>query len=190
MEQNINPEKSMDERRREMEAEIAANEVADRAYRRRLVRNLIIIGVVIVTAIGGYLGLRPHDEPEVYYTDGSIDYAKQADKLRRTSGFKSVQEFRGGYAIVSDGKKYGIVDVKGTVVCPVKYEAIESNYSEHYPDLCEVRLAGKLGLVDKQGREVVKPIYDDIGPLNGSSMQVTLGKEQFYIDTEGNRVEL
>ncbi|MBM6993176.1 MAG: WG repeat-containing protein [Prevotella sp.] len=182
-------QKTPEELHREMEAEIAANEAADREYRRKLIRNLIIIGVIFAAGISGYLIFRPHNEPDVYYTNGDIDYVKQADKLRRTSGFKSVDEFRGGYAVVSDGKKYGIVDVKGNVICPVKYDAIESNYSQHYPDLCEVNLNGKLGLVDKQGKEVVKPIYDEIGAISSGTMQVTLGKEKFYIDTNGNRME-
>ena len=179
----------MEERRKAMEAEIAANEAADRAYRKRLVRNLIIIGVVLVAVFGGYALLRPHEEPEVYYTDGGIDYVRQADKLRRTSGFKTVVEFRGGYAIVGDGRKYGVVDVKGKVVCPVKFDAIESNYSEHYPDMCLVRLNGKLGLVDKQGREAVKPVYDDIGPISNGAMQVSKDGKDFYIDASGRRLE-
>jgi hypothetical protein len=174
---------------KEMEDEIAANEAADKESRRRLIRNLIIIAIILIGTLGGYLALRPNEEPEIYYKDGNIDYVRQADKLRRTTGFKSVEEFRAGYAIVSDGKKYGVVDVKGTVICPVKYDAIESNYSEHYPNMCQVRLNNKLGLVDKDGKEVVEPIYDDMGPLSNSVIQVTQGEEQFYINTDGKRIE-
>lgn len=182
-------EKTMEQRRQEMEAEIAANEAADQDYRRKRNVTLLIIGVAITVGISSYLAFRPHEEPDVYYTDGSIDYIKQADKLRRTSGFKSVEPFHGGYAIVSDGKHYGVVDVTGKVICPVAYDEVTSNYSEHYPGLCQVRRAGKLGLVDKHGREVVKPIYDDIGPINSGTMEVTMGKDKFYIDSEGNRLK-
>lgn len=182
MEQNC-----QEERRRALEEEIAAREVAEKESRRRLIRNLMITAVVFVAVFGGYLALRPNNEPEVYYKDGDIDYIRQADKLRRTTNFKSVQEFRAGYAIVSDGKKYGVVDVKGNIICPVKYDAIESNYSEHYPDMCQVRLNNKLGLVDKNGKEVVKPIYDDMGPLSNSVIQVVQGKDEFYINMDGER---
>jgi len=182
-------QKSQEERRKEMEAEIAANEAADREYKRKLTRNLIIIAVVIAACIGGYFAFYNPGEPEVYYTNGDIDYVKQADKLRRTTDFDEVQAFRDGYAIVKKGKFYGIVDVKGTIICPVKYEAIESNYSEHYPDLCQVRLNGKLGLVDKKGVEVVKPEYDDMGSISNSIIPVTQNKKQFYIDTEGRKVK-
>lgn len=182
-------QKTQEEIRRELEAEIAANEAAERESKRRLIRNLIITAIVLIAGFGGYLALRPNEEPEIYYKDGDIDYVKQADKLRRTAGFENVQEFRGGYAIVRNGKKYGVVDVKGTVICPVKYDAIESNYSEHYPDLCQVRLNGKLGLVDKDGKEVVQPLYDDMGAISNSTIPVTLGKEEFYIDTEGHRLK-
>lgn len=182
-------QKNQEELRREMEEEIAVNEAADKQSRRRLIRNLIIAATILVVVFGGYLALRPNEEPEVYYKNGNIDYVRQADKLRRTTNFKSVQEFRGGYAIVSDGKKYGVVDVKGSIICPVKYDAIESNYSEHYPDMCQVRLNDKLGLVDKNGKEAVKPIYDDMGPLSNSMIQVTQGEEQFYINMEGKRLQ-
>ena len=182
-------QKTQDERRREMEAEIAANEAMEKQSRQRLIRNLIITALIFVVGIGGYLALRPNEEPEVYYKDGDIDYIRQADKLRRTTNFKSIQEFRGGYAIVSNGNKYGVVDVKGNIVCPVKYDAIESNYSEHYPDLCQVKLNNKLGLVDKEGKEVVKPIYDDMGPVSNSMIQVSQGDEQFYINLEGKRMD-
>lgn len=173
-----------------MEAEIAANEAADREYKRKLIRNLIIIFVVIVVGISGYLIFRPHPEPDVYYKNGDIDYVAQADKLRRSGKFAEVMEFRGGYAIVSDGKKYGIVDVKGNVICPIKYDEIESNYSMHYPDMAMVRVDSLHGLVDKGGREVLQPVYDEIGPISGGTMEVTQGKEKFYVDTNGKKVDM
>lgn len=173
----------------DLEAELAANEAAARSSQRRLIVWLVVVAIIIGGSLGVYLALHPKHEPDIYYKDGTIDYMRQADKLRRTSGFKFVDNFRGGYAIVSDGKLYGVVDVNGKVVCPVKYDAIESNYSEHYPDLCQVRKNGKLGLVDKQGREVLPPIYDDMGPISNSTIPVTLGKEEFYVDTDGKKVE-
>lgn len=181
-------QKSQEEKRLELEAELAANELADRTHRRRTITTLVVIFVLIIAAVSAYLAFRPNEEPEVYYSNGDIDYVKQADKLRRTSGFKEVYEFRGGYSIVSNGKKYGVVDVKGNVICPVKYDEITSNYSEHYPELCEVNLNGKYGLVNKKGQETVKPIYDEIGPISNGTMEVTLGKENFYIDTNGKRI--
>lgn len=176
-------------RRQEMEAEIAANEAAEREYKRKLTRNLIVIAVIIVLVVVGYLVLKPNNEPDVYYKNGDIDYVAQADKLRRSGKFKEVRQFRGGYAIVSDGKKYGIVDVKGNVICPIEYDAIESNYDEHYPGMALVKVGDKYGLVDKGGKQVVKPIYDEIGSISSGTMEVKQGKESFYIDTQGKRVQ-
>lgn len=172
-----------------MEAEIAANEAAEREYKRKLKRNLIAIAVLIVVVVVGYLVLKPNEEPDVYYKNGDIDYVAQADKLRRGGKFKEVRQFRGGYAIVSDGKKYGIVDVKGNVICPIKYDNIESNYDEHYPGLALVKTGEKYGLVDKGGKEVVKTVYDEIGSISSGTMEVKQGEETFYIDTQGNRVQ-
>lgn len=181
-------QEEMEARRREMEAEIAANEAADQEYRRKLKRNIIVGAIIIIVAIVSYLVLKPNNEPDVYYKNGDIDYVAQADKLRRSGKFQEVGQFRGGYAIVSDGKKYGIVDVKGNIICPIKYDAIESNYSEHYPDLALVKVGEKYGLVDKSGKETVKPIYDEIGSIASGTMEVKLGEETFRIDTQGNKV--
>lgn len=181
-------QEEMEARRREMEAEIAANEAADQEYRRKLKRNIILGAIIIIVAIVSYLVLKPNNEPDVYYQNGDIDYVAQADKLRRSGKFQEVSQFRGGYAIVSDGKKYGIVDVKGNIICPIKYDAIESNYSEHYPDLALVKVGEKYGLVDKSGKETVKPIYDEIGSIASGTMEVKLGEETFRIDTQGNKV--
>lgn len=46
-----------------MEAEIAANEAAEREYKRKLKRNLIAIAAVIVLVVAGYLLLKPNNEP-------------------------------------------------------------------------------------------------------------------------------
>lgn len=185
MEQNKDPETL----RREMEAEIAANEAEERNARRRLIRNIIVGAVIVAAIIGAWVALQPHHEPEVYYKDGDIDWVKQADKLRRSGKFKEVDAFKNGFVVVSDGKKYGIADVKGNIVCPMKYDAIESSYSQHYPDMAEVRLNGKLGLVDKQGHEAIKPVYDELGPISNGIIEVTQDKETFYVDTHGNRVK-
>lgn len=176
-------------RRREMEAEIAANEAADRESKRKLIRNIIIGAVVVIVAIGGYLIFRPHPEPDVYYKDGDIDWVAQADKLRRSGKFKEVYPFRGGYAVVSDGKKYGIVDVKGNIICPIKYDAIESNYSMHYPNMAQVRVGDKYGLVDKKGHEVLKPVYDDMGPITNGEIEVTSGNKKWHVDANGKALD-
>ena len=182
-------EKNNEQLRQEMEREIAANEAADRAHRRRYIIS-IIIGAVIV--IGGivYVKLLPEKEPDVYYNGEHIDYARQADKMRRSGRFKDVQEYRAGYAIVSDGKHYGIIDVKGTLICPMQYDEVVANYDELFPGMAKVTKGGKRGLVDKNGKEVVPCEYDDIETPSGAVMKATKGKEIHYLDTDGKEVQL
>lgn len=60
-------QEEMEARRREMEAEIAANEAADQEYRRKLKRNIILGAIIIIVAIVSYLVLKPNNEPDVYY---------------------------------------------------------------------------------------------------------------------------
>lgn len=173
-----------------MEAELAANEEADRRRRHNLIRNIIIGAVIIIAAIIALSVLCKPGEPEVY-TDayGDVDYVKQADKLRRSGKWKEVYSFHAGYAPVTDGKKFGLVDVHGTVLVPIKYDEVGS-FNDPYPDLSLVKLGGKYGLVNKQGKEVLAPIYDNIDPPVGTIMKVKKDKEEFYMDTNGKRVEM
>lgn len=181
-------EKEKEQLQSEMEREIAANEAADRAHRRRYII-AIITGAVIVIAVVAYFKLRPKAEPDIYYNGEHIDYVRQADKMRRSGRFKDVQEYRAGYAIVSDGKHFGIIDVKGTLLCPMQYDEVVANYDELFPGMAEVAKAGKRGLVDKNGKEIVPCEYDDIETPNSGVMKATKGKESVYLDINGKVVQ-
>jgi hypothetical protein len=183
-------EEEQEARRREMEAELAANEEADRMRRRNLIRGVIIGAVVIIAAIVAISVFYKPGEPEVY-TDqyGDVDYVKQADKLRRSGKWKEVYAFHAGYAPVSDGKKYGLVDVHGTLLVPIKYDEV-SSFNDPYPDLSLVKVGDKYGLVNKQGKEVLAPEYDNIDVPTGSIMKVKKGQEEFYVDLNGKRVNM
>lgn len=64
-------EKEKEQLQSEMEREIAANEAADRAHRRRYII-AIITGAVIVIAVVAYFKLRPKAEPDIYYNGEHI----------------------------------------------------------------------------------------------------------------------
>lgn len=179
-----------EQRRRELEAEIAANDAADLQAKKRQKRVIITVGAIIVVALVGYLVFRPAYVPEVYYDKGGrIDYARQAEKLRGEGKYKEVYDFRHDYAVVSDGKKYGLCDVKGNLVIPIQYDEV-GTFSDPYKDRALVRRDSLYGLCDKSGKEVVKAVYEEIGVPSNGVVEVTQGGKQFYIDLNGNKVNL
>lgn len=176
-------------RHEEMEAEIAANEAADREHRKKVIRTLVIIGVVLVLGIGGYMIFKPEYVPEVYYdSKGNIDYDRQYLKLEGEHKYKEIQPFRHGYAVVGDGKKFGLCDVKGNLIIPIKYDEV-GTFNDPYLEHALVRQDSLYGLCDKAGKETVKCVYNEIN-FNGETMKVKRGNEEFYIDYNDNKVDM
>jgi hypothetical protein len=184
-------EKEQELRRQQMEAEIEANEQEEKQRKRKQITVLIVIAAVFIIGFSAFLALKPKYVPEVYYdSEGRIDYVRQAEKLRGEHKFKTIYDFRYGYAQVSnDGKKFGLIDVKGNLVIPVKYEEV-GTFGDPYPELSLVKLNGKYGLVNKQGKEVVKPIYDELDTPNGTLVKATKGDTSVFVDiTTGKEVK-
>lgn len=185
----MDDQKTAEEKRKELDAMIAAGEEEDRQAKRRLIRNVIIGAVVLILGIGAYTLFRPEYIPDVYVNaDGNVDWVKQAEKFRKEGKYKEVYDYHAQYAVVSDGKKYGLIDVKGNLVVPVKYDEV-SSFSDPYPHLSLVRLGNKYGLVNLQGKEQVPVIYDEISVPSGGVMKVKKGDQEFYIDDQGKQVE-
>lgn len=185
-----NEEQDLEQRRRELDAEIAANDKADRLAKQRQKRIILTVGAIIFLAIAAYLIFRPEYVPDVYYdAGGRIDYVRQAEKIRGEGKYKDVYEFSHGYATVSDGKKFGLIDVKGNLVVPIQYDEVNT-FSNPYPDRALVRKDSLYGLCDKSGKEVLPCEYSEIGTPSSGVMLVKKGKEQMYVDLNGKKVNM
>jgi hypothetical protein len=67
------------------------------------------------------------------------------------------------------------------IVSP-KYDKMRT-YSKNF---VAVRLGGKLGFIDKAGKEIVPFTYNEVSHFSGSLIEVKLGEKWSYIDTTGN----
>ncbi len=117
-------------------------------------------------------------------------------------------QFGNDYAIVKLNNKYGIVDSTGKVIVePNKYDNIKEGASGGFlssgfigvnigakwmpktKTAYEDIRGGKWGFIDMIGTEVIPLIYDDVELFKDGKAKVKKGKEEFYIDKNGNKIK-
>ncbi|MCM1302271.1 MAG: WG repeat-containing protein [Bacteroides cellulosilyticus] len=96
--------------------------------------------------------------------------------------FAEISSFHEGYARVSgDGLKWGLLNKRGELVIPMKYDAM-SIVSEGV--IC-VRVNDKWGYVDIAGHEITPLKYDDCRLWNTGRGYVEIGERWGYVDRSG-----
>ena len=84
--------------------------------------------------------------PPIYESIGTFDAVKKGlAVIESTAGLK------------------GLINAAGTVILEPKYNFIE-NADEYNEDWLKVELDGYTGFIDKDGNEVVAPVYDEAEP--------------------------
>jgi hypothetical protein len=79
---------------------------------------------------------------------------------------------------------HGIINDRGEIVAPFKYESIEE-FSE---GLAVVRLEGRFGYIDEKGREVIACSFDDANDFYGSLAKVYVNEKSGFIDKSGKMI--
>lgn len=69
--------------------------------------------------------------------------------------YDSVENFRGGYAVVEKGKKYGVINTAGTVTVPLVYHSFSSQIDILGNGLFRMRDGNKFGVVNGNGKTIV-----------------------------------
>src|ERR1043165_6076438 len=100
-------------------------------------------------------------------------------------GYEIQGPFCCGLARVKKDHKWGYIDTTGNIVIPIKFNEVE-NFSDN---LARVRKDRKWGLYDNTGKELIKPTFDYIGPFVNGVATVAIDAEEFYMNTEGLRVD-
>ncbi len=92
------------------------------------------------------------------------------------------REFEGFY-IVSNTKKYGIIDVSGKNIVPIIYDNIDIFYDNNDIPKAVVRKDGKTGLLEIELNSLIIPLnYDSIGGLYG---YLTTASGHFLVQKNG-----
>jgi len=82
---------------------------------------------------------------------------------------------------------YGFVNKEGKVVIKPQYNATSPFAPNGLAGVCK-NYGGKCGYIDKNGYEVIKFEYNNVGRFKGDLAEVTKGNRTFFIDRTGKEV--
>ena len=101
------------------------------------------------------------------------------------TAFTSAKNFKEGLAVVGNSEyKYGMINKKGALVVPYKY-----NYIADMEDgFAKVELKNKKGFIDKTGNEIVPVIYDDATQFSDAVASVTKNGKRGFVDATGKLI--
>lgn len=149
-------------------------------------------------SIQGFKAITPFRYDDfIGYGDGLYNYRKGDlqgyldTRGREVFGtFTVAAPFSGGYAMVSRGDKYGIIDSRGHTVLPIEYD-----YHFNCPDgylfhngLAPVEKDGLVGFCNEAGQIVIPLQYEDCFGFHDSRAPVKKNGLWGYIDTDGSQV--
>jgi len=88
--------------------------------------------------------------------------------------------------LVKKNEKFGIVDIKDSVIVPIEYEDIDGSYDE----ICSyiTKKNGKYGLVILKNRRTIPPKYDNIKYFYKGLAEIEFNGKFGFIDTLGKEV--
>ncbi|HEU4495961.1 MAG TPA: WG repeat-containing protein [Flavobacterium sp.] len=92
--------------------------------------------------------------------------------------------FSGGYARITDGRSFGMIDTAGTMVIPVIYESMGFLKD----GLVAVAKGSKVGFVNTSGKEVIPFIYDLADDFSGGIALVRKNNKCGIIDKKGKQI--
>lgn len=94
-------------------------------------------------------------------------------------------EFYNGFILVRQYYKNGIMDNKGNIVLPLKYDYI--NIDKYVTDsIFAVSINNKFGYIDRKGNVVVDINYEDVGNFQNGFFKVKRNGKYGVIDKSGN----
>lgn len=92
-------------------------------------------------------------------------------------------DFSHGLAMVSLNEKYGCINKNGEFAAAPRFDRI---YAINSSSSFSAELGGKWGLFDRNGKEIIKPIYDSLGTFSEGLAYIRLDGKMGYIDESGN----
>lgn len=113
---------------------------------------------------------------------GWMDYA---GKVAVVPQFDQIGWMYDGRMRVEKGKKFGIVDINGREVIPIKYESIEDRFYNGY---IRAILNKKYGYLDSTGAVVIPFEYEEVRNFEKPIAGAQKGKFYGFIDRQGKEV--
>lgn len=148
-------------------------------------QNILFILFLTLSAIVKSQDLISFQEGNLYgfkNTEGKIIVQPKYDWV----GYR----FYNGFILVQQNRKNGIMDNKGNIVVPLKYESIAiDNYAKDsiiVASLNNIHGSIKYGYIDKKGNIVIDIKYEEIGNFHNGFFKVKRNGKYGVIDRNGN----
>lgn len=100
------------------------------------------------------------------------------------NGYSAAWDFSEGLAAVKRDGKIGFINAQNEVVIPFQFERAPLCDMEIYflfhDDYCSMTIAnGKIGLIDKKGEWVIKPIYDELWAPKENGHRIIINDDKY-----------
>lgn len=136
-----------------------------------LLTSLILLTPIFVNAQG--YGCEEELFPRKDKSTRLYGYVNALSEYRVPPSFLRAKPFIGKYAIVQQGKQFGVINCDGVLVIPAEYEEITS----FFDGKGWVKKNGLYGLISEQGRMLIQPMYEGIKEMNIYSGSATWVKK-------------
>lgn len=117
--------------------------------------------------------------------DSKYGFIDITGKILYPFNLQHVKEEIDGVCIVEDDNKYGMLDItKFELICPIIYDRI-NNFENGF---ARIKLNGKYGFINKQGKEICEIKYDLVLRFINGYAQVHKADKILFIDENGNEL--
>jgi len=148
-----------------------------------------------------------HEGLAVIGKDGKYGYMDKSGKIVIPPKYISADGFSGGVAIVKieteDGEKQGVIDKTGKWLFDLDYKILRSDYSKpfengtaiiytsekYYNKDWDFDFNEKYGFINKSGKIIVAPKFDEVTDFHGDRAAVRKGSKWGFINKEGEYVK-
>lgn len=114
-------------------------------------------------------------------------YNQNTDKVLVDAVYTHVWFFSEGLAAVEKDGKIGFVNMKGKLVIPHKFMLRTNDHPDiaFYNGMCVIANGnGQLGVIDRKGEWIVKPVYEDV-KLTDSGIIVSTSNSKSLLNNKG-----
>lgn len=84
--------------------------------------------------------------------------------------YSAIQDYHNGMAVVKQGEKYGFLGPDGTLAVPFVYDEMRNFEQNRAAVGLQKENRWRFGFIDKQGDEVIPPIYQEVGKFNAAGV--------------------
>lgn len=177
-----------------------------------------IDGKEIVNPHYKYIDKFTEDTTTMITNDNKLKFIKITGETLDIGKYENYPIIQDGVAIVLQNNKYGIIDKNGKEIIPLKYENIRklstfryaatlnrenflidikkmkiSNLKDKIPytevnEIITVLENGKYGFLNKEGEEIISPMYDEVGYFkNGVAIVSDFNSECYKLINDNNQ---